>query len=747
MKNKRTIKIFLASSEELENDRNAFGNLVRRLDRIYEKRGGRIELFEWEDCDAAYNNRRKQDEYNEQVRASDMFLALFHIKAGKYTIEEFDVATKEYQRTKRSPKSYVYLRDLQEGERESIELTEFKRRLFDEMGHYWSRYNNKDSLQLHFVMQLQLVENYRMEELKVENGEVCLADMTIARMEGLRFATDNPDYQRMSQRLTELPLEIDDTILLINDHPDIERYQDKLQKLLDERNRLQVDFNEQQNLLLDTAKRIAALQGAAITGRRRRAIEAFERGDVQEANIILNEAERDGDARFADFERKEEIRNKEIKNIHSDIECLFMQTTTVMADAAIPIQERINKTIELYKKADLRASRTNYDGSRHNLLLFVYGKFLLEYGRYSDSIKVYLRLIDLYEEETPNMAKIYSNLGLAYKSLNDYDNALECYFKALTISEFHWGKNHINTAMVNNNIGNVYRNLEDYTKALDYQLKALAIIQKQFGRKHPLTAQQLNNIGNVYFCMEDYNKAREYLFRAIKIYEESLGLDHPNTATSYNNLGSVFYKMGKYSEALSYYTKALEIREKKLGNNHPDTLISYKNISNVYKGKGYGYTKWASDKASLCHNMGFVFDFQDDNTDNYETAIKYFQKSLGKNDISKASDISSSKEMREFINEISIIKDLENRQALDYYNRILKIREDHYGVDSCYVADIYSKIGLVYYNMGDYKNAMSYYKKTEDIFEKEFGVSHPCVIKMRDIINLTKQQLYRQSIN
>ena len=162
MVNKRTFKIFLASSEELENDRDAFGNLVRRLDNIYEKRGIRIELIEWEDCDAAYNDRRKQDEYNDKVRASDMFLALFHIKAGKYTIEEFDVATEEFRRTGKTPKSFIYCRDIQEGEQESEELKEFKHRLFKEMGHYYCRYNNKDSMQLHFVMQLQLVENNRM---------------------------------------------------------------------------------------------------------------------------------------------------------------------------------------------------------------------------------------------------------------------------------------------------------------------------------------------------------------------------------------------------------------------------------------------------------------------------------------------------------------------------------------------------------------------------------------------------------
>ena len=257
----RTIQVFLASSDELKNDRNTFGNLIRRLDNIYEKRGIRIKLVEWEDCDAAYNNLRKQDEYNVEVKASDMFLALFYKKAGKFTVEEFDVATKEFQRTGIKPKPYVYCRDLPEGEQESEELKEFKRRLFEEMGHYWSQYNNEDSLQLHFVMQLQLVENSRLDNLKVENGEVKLEDSPIARMEHLRFAADNPDYQRMSHRLHELTLLIEKARLRIEKYPNDQDLVDDLQKLLNEKNQLQEDFDQHQQLLFDTAKRIATLQG------------------------------------------------------------------------------------------------------------------------------------------------------------------------------------------------------------------------------------------------------------------------------------------------------------------------------------------------------------------------------------------------------------------------------------------------------------------------------------------------------
>ena len=203
----KTIKIFLASGEELEGDRLAFGNLVRKLDALYERRGIRIKLFEWEDYDASYNGRRKQDEYNDQIKESDLFLALFHTKAGKYTVEEFDVASEEFRRHA-SPRVYVYCRDVAPGERETAELSAFKRRLFDEMGHYWCRYGNKDTLQLHFVMQLQLVES--SGELKVEDGSVTLGGSAVARMENLPFASGNEDYRRMRAELDELREEIED---------------------------------------------------------------------------------------------------------------------------------------------------------------------------------------------------------------------------------------------------------------------------------------------------------------------------------------------------------------------------------------------------------------------------------------------------------------------------------------------------------------------------------------------------------
>ena len=321
----KTIKIFLASSEELDNDRMAFGNLVRRLDDMYEKRGIRIKLFEWEDYDAAYNNRRKQDEYNDHV----------HIAS-----EEF--------RKHASPKVYTYCKDLKDGEEESAELKEFKQQLFNEMGHYWCRYDNRESLQLQFVMQLQLVESSQMEGLKVENGEVTLDGLRVASMDKLQFAAANEDYLRMQTDLNELHDEIEAMQLKLEkkeaklekkkakleEDPDDEDYQeeyqelkeevdeltDRLQPKLNKYNKLKEDFAEHQQLLFNTAKRVAQLQGERITERMRRAMDALTEGKVREANIILDEAEADARRNLEDYLQSKEITELKRQNVITSID-------------------------------------------------------------------------------------------------------------------------------------------------------------------------------------------------------------------------------------------------------------------------------------------------------------------------------------------------------------------------------------------------------------------------------------------
>ena len=630
----KTIKIFLASSEELDNDRMAFGNLVRRLDDMYEKRGIRIKLFEWEDYDAAYNDRRKQDEYNDYVRQSDVFLALFHKKAGKFTLEEFGIASEEF-REHASPKVYTYCKDLKDGEEESAELKEFKQRLFNKMGHYWCRYDNRESLQFQFVMQLQLVESNRMDDVKVEEGFVTINGLPVAKMDKLTFAAANDDFVKMQTEIQELSKEIREMQIELEEKQnsldtiektpnneglykyiknDIQNLIDKLQPKIDKKNKLKEDFVEHQQLLFNTAKRVAQLQGERITERMRRAMDALTEGKVREANIILDEAEADARQNLEDYLQSKEITEQKRQNVISSIEELQLKATSVMSDADIPIEERIEKAERIYKQAYEMAQKCDYDEEKYADLLYQYGSFLQYFAKYDEALSIFEELNMILEStlgtEHSEIAWSYNYSGIICEDKGDYDKALEYHMKALVIWEKVFGKENSYIATSYNNIGSVYRNKGDYDNALEYHLKALEIWENVFGTEHPAIAGSHHNIGLVYHDKGDYDKALDYYMKALNIWEKVLGTEHSDTALCYKNIGNVYYDKGDYDKALKYFLKALEVREKVLGKKHPYTVELYKTIGKIY-------LHFAKD----CEKKG-----------DYDSAIKYHLRALEMNE-------------------------------------------------------------------------------------------------------------------
>jgi tetratricopeptide (TPR) repeat protein len=452
----KTIKIFLASSEELNDDREAFVNLIRKLNKSFEKRGIRIEVIDGDD----YN-----DTQNIELRSSEIFLALFHKDANKSVIQEFDTAKEEFK--KRSfPKSYVYCKDIKEGETESVELKEFKERLINELGHYWSRYGNRDTMQLNFVLQLEQVETTNREVLKVKEGNVIFDDVIVAQMENLPFAALNEDFQKMHKRLAELPVKIEKQRLRADKYPDDKDLKDELQELLNEYNTLKDSFAEYQNILFSTAKRITQLQSEQITERMRRAMDAFNEGDVRKANTILEEAERDGVIALKDYKQSKELLEQKREKVIKSINEILLKTDTIMADLSIEIKERIENVDKLYSQSIEMAKEIEYNQEEYANILYKYAGFLKTYAQ--------------------------------------YEKALEYNLKALEIKEKVLGKEHPSTATSYNSIGCTYNEIGEYEKGLEYNLKALEIYENVLGKEHPDTATSYNNIGFVYSKKGEY---------------------------------------------------------------------------------------------------------------------------------------------------------------------------------------------------------------------------------------------------
>lgn len=371
----RTIKIFLASSEELAEERIHFGDFIRHLDDMYEVRDYRIKLYKWEDLPSGYNGKPKQDEYNEKVSECDMFVGLFHTKAGPFTLEEYETA-KRTQKSEGKPTLYIFCRELAEGEKEDTSLTEFKSKLLNDIRHYWNKYNNSDSLKLQFVLQLMMVENRHWDHLTVKNGSIRFGDIEIAQMNSLSFAAKNKYYQELQTCLHSLK----DKIHILNNRIEEEKHNEEKSKIL--KNQKQLLFNElddlkkeidsHQQLLLNTAKKLAEMQLEQVNDKLRHAIEAFENGEIERANQILEEMSNEADQFVLQFDQERAV-------AHKYIEGFQIQAQTVLSDIGNVGDERVLRACDIYRKADALAEKSGLGREKYSKLLYDYALLLYSY--------------------------------------------------------------------------------------------------------------------------------------------------------------------------------------------------------------------------------------------------------------------------------------------------------------------------------------------------------------------------------
>ena len=154
---RRTIRIFLASSAELRADRDEFDLYFRQRNDQLRKEGIYLEIVRWENFLDAMSDTRLQDEYNEAVRACDIFVSLFFTKSGTFTEEEFDMAHRQFKETGK-PRVYTFFKnaDIKTGSARKEDLTSlwtFQETL-KSLGHFYTSYDDIEHLKRQFRDQL-----------------------------------------------------------------------------------------------------------------------------------------------------------------------------------------------------------------------------------------------------------------------------------------------------------------------------------------------------------------------------------------------------------------------------------------------------------------------------------------------------------------------------------------------------------------------------------------------------------------
>lgn len=153
------------------------------------------------------------------------------------------------------------------------------------------------------------------------------------------------------------------------------------------------------------------------------------------------------------------------------------------------------------------------------------------------------------------ISAVYNNLGLAYLSLKDYDNALLNLERGLTIQKESKG-NKLNLARYLSNIGGIYKAKEDYDNALRYYQESL-IICEELGIVRGAVIN-LANIGVItYLYKKDYQKGEEIIKETVKIAD-----DNNFKAIKIEGLGALadlYFRQGNHSKAEKYVQEAMGI--------------------------------------------------------------------------------------------------------------------------------------------------------------------------------------------
>ncbi|MCS5693973.1 ADP-ribosylation factor-like protein [Cyanobium sp. FGCU-6] len=159
----RTIRIFLASSSELKDDRdNLELYLLQISDHFRRHNNVCLDVVRWENFLDAMSYTRMQDEYNKEVRRSDIFLSMFKTKTGRCTEEEFDAAHRVF---KASGKPLIYTYFMKTDVSNDIEMRDALNSLWDfqeklkRLGHYYTQFSSIEDLKVQFRNQLDLLIN------------------------------------------------------------------------------------------------------------------------------------------------------------------------------------------------------------------------------------------------------------------------------------------------------------------------------------------------------------------------------------------------------------------------------------------------------------------------------------------------------------------------------------------------------------------------------------------------------------
>lgn len=164
----KEIRIFLASSNELERERELFEiNLYRKCQEWFNQKKAFLYLDIWENMSAKMSQTNSQDEYNKFVENADIVVVLAYSKVGKYTYSEFETARRTFKSTNK-PFIFIYFKSNPKytgSNLKDLESLENFKKLLSDLVYFYPSFDNFDDLWNQFNKELDGLANNGFKEI------------------------------------------------------------------------------------------------------------------------------------------------------------------------------------------------------------------------------------------------------------------------------------------------------------------------------------------------------------------------------------------------------------------------------------------------------------------------------------------------------------------------------------------------------------------------------------------------------
>jgi tetratricopeptide (TPR) repeat protein len=141
-------------------------------------------------------------------------------------------------------------------------------------------------------------------------------------------------------------------------------------------------------------------------------------------------------------------------------------------------------------------------------------------------------------------SRLYSNLGLVYTELGDFESSMKYFNEALELRK----DDLLGLSDLQVNIGLCYSTQGKFEEALKYFLQAAEIYEEKHRELNLGIA--CSNIGDCYLHLKKFDRASQYLNKALSIAQKID--DKEGIKVAYNNLSELYAQTGNFEKAFAY---------------------------------------------------------------------------------------------------------------------------------------------------------------------------------------------------